>query len=74
MEKARCSNRLMAHLKVYFPQELLWVEEIGSNIVVESLDRWPTLEEVQRAQSPKVFAPPLMAYAKLAFNGATALL
>lgn len=49
-EKTRYSNRLMAHLKMYFPQVLDWFDEIGSNITAEFLERWPSLEKLQRAR------------------------
>ena len=49
-EKTRCSNRLTAHLKMYFPQVLDWFDEIGSNIAAEFLERWPSLEKLQRAR------------------------
>jgi transposase len=49
-EKTRYSNRLTAHLKMYFPQVLNWFDEVGSNIVAEFLERWPSLEKLQRAR------------------------
>ena len=49
-EKTRYSNRLTAHLKMYFPQVLDWFDEIGSNIVADFLERWPSLEKLQRAR------------------------
>lgn len=49
-EKTRYSNRLTAHLKMYFPQVLAWFDEIGSNIAAEFLERWPSLEKLQRAR------------------------
>ena len=49
-EKTRYSNRLTAHLKMYFPQVLDWFDEIGSNIAAEFLERWPNLEKLQRAR------------------------
>jgi transposase len=51
-EKTRYSNRLTAHLnlKMYFPQVLNWFDEIGSNIAAEFLERWPSLDKLQRAR------------------------
>jgi len=49
-EKTRDSNRLTSHLKMYFPQVLEWFDEIGSNIVAEFLERWPSLDKLQRAR------------------------
>jgi len=49
-EKTRYSNRITAHLKMYFPQVLDWFDEVASNIVAEFLERWPNLERLQRAK------------------------
>jgi transposase len=49
-QKTACSNRLTAHLKMYFPQALQWFGEIGSPIAVAFLERWPTLSAVQKAR------------------------
>jgi len=49
-EKTRNSHRITAHLKMYFPQALDWFDEIGSNIAVEFLERWPSLDQLQRAR------------------------
>jgi transposase len=49
-EKTRYSNRITAHLKMYFPQVLNWFDEIGSKITAEFLERWPSLDKLQRAR------------------------
>jgi Transposase len=49
-EKTRYSNRLTSHLKMYFPQLLEWFDEIGSNIAAEFLERWSSLDKLQRAR------------------------
>ena len=49
-DKTRCSNRLTAHLKMYFPQVLNWFSEISSEIAGDFLQRWPTLEKAQKAR------------------------
>ena len=49
-EKKRHGNRLSARLKVYFPQVLTWFEDIGAAPVLDLLSRWPSLEQLQRAQ------------------------
>ena len=49
-EKTRQSNRLTAKLKLYFPQILTWFGEVDSALVGALLDRWPTLEVLQRAR------------------------
>jgi len=49
-EKTRCSNRITAHLKLYFPQAIGWFDEIGSHIVADFLERWPNSERLQKAR------------------------
>jgi transposase len=49
-DKTRYSNRLTAHLKMYFPQVLGWFREVSSQIVGDFLECWPTLEQLQRAR------------------------
>ena len=53
-EKTRCSNRITSHLKLYYPQVLEWFDEIGSNIAAEFLERWPSLDKLQRARPATV--------------------
>jgi transposase len=48
-EKTRQSNRLTARLKLYFPQVLHWFAAVDSPVVGALLERWPTLEELQKA-------------------------
>ena len=49
-DKARYSNRLTAYLKMYFPQVLDWFAEITSPIAGDFLERWPSLQKVQKAK------------------------
>jgi transposase len=49
-DKARCSNRLTAYLKMYFPQALDWFSAITSPIAGDFLERWPSLQKVQKAK------------------------
>src|SRR2546430_550680 len=54
-----------AHLKMYFPQALAWFDEIGSNIAAEFLERWPSLEKLQRARPATIerfFNPAFVRY------------
>lgn len=53
-EKTRQSNRLTAKLKLYFPQILHWFDEVDSPLVGALLQRWPTLEDLQRARPATV--------------------
>jgi transposase len=50
-ERIRFSQRLNSHLKLYFPQVLNWFCDIGSQIAEHFLERWPTLEVVQKAKT-----------------------
>lgn len=49
-EKTRQGNRLTAKLKLYFPQILTWFDEVDSALVGAFLERWPTLEALQKAR------------------------
>jgi transposase len=49
-EKTAQSNRFKAHLKIYFPQIPQWFKDIDSPLVCALLERWPTLEELQKAR------------------------
>jgi len=48
-EKTRQSNRLTACLKLYFPQILHWFGDVSGPLVGDLLERWPSLEQLQRA-------------------------
>ena len=47
-ERTRQSNRLTDCLKMYFPQILPWFDEVTSPLVGDLLERWPTLQDLQR--------------------------
>jgi len=49
-EKTRYTNRLSDRLKVYFPQVLKWFQGIDEPAVLDLLERWPSLEQLQKAQ------------------------
>jgi transposase len=48
-ERTRHSHRLTDCLKLYFPQVLQWFDDVASPLVGDLLERWPTLEQLQRA-------------------------
>jgi len=48
-EKTAQLNRLTSHLKVYFPQMLEWFGRLDTEVVCALLQRWPALEELQKA-------------------------
>jgi transposase len=47
-EKTEQTNRLTSDLKIYFPQILDWFEQLDTELVCALLERWPTLEELQK--------------------------
>lgn len=53
-ERTRQTNRLTAQLKLYFPQLLDWFDAVDSPLVGALLERWPTLEALQRARPDTV--------------------
>ena len=48
-EKTRQKNRLTACLKMYFPQVLRWFDDVESPLVEDLLQRWNTLQALQKA-------------------------
>ncbi|MGH8034155.1 MAG: IS110 family transposase [Lysobacterales bacterium] len=44
------THKLNSHLKLYFPQALDWAGEIDSLPACDFLQRWPTLQAVQKAR------------------------
>src|SRR5262249_23288134 len=48
-EKTRQSNRLTDCLKLYFPQILHWFGDVTGALVGDLLERWPSLQDPQRA-------------------------
>ena len=53
-EKTEQTNRLTSHLKIYFPQMLDWFEHLDTELVCAFLQRWPTLEELQKVPPAKL--------------------
>lgn len=49
-EKTRLSNRLTDMLKRFFPQILRWFDDVASPLVGDLLERWPTLQQLQKAR------------------------
>jgi len=49
-ERTRHSNRLTACLKLYYPQPLDWIDNIDAPLGCDLLQRWPTLQQLQRAR------------------------
>lgn len=53
-DKTAYSNQLTDWLKQIFPQALRWFEDPAAPIAGAFLERWPTLEDVRRAQPATV--------------------
>jgi transposase len=53
-EKTAQTNRLTSDLKIYFPQVLDWFERLDTELVCDLLQRWPTLEELQKVPPAKL--------------------
>jgi transposase len=53
-EKTEQTNRLTSHLKIYFPQILNWFEHLDTELVCALLERWPTLEQLQKVPPAKL--------------------
>ena len=47
-------NRLTHQLKIYFPQMLEWFEQLDTELVCTLLERWPTLEELQKVSPERL--------------------
>ena len=50
-EKTAIINNLTNRLKLYFPQMLEWFNPIDTSLVFDLLERWPTLEQLQKLSS-----------------------
>lgn len=53
-ERTAISNRLTDLLKQYFPQILVWFDSVDLVVVGDLLERWPMLEELQKAKPSTV--------------------
>ena len=49
-DRVRCTNRLTAALKLYYPQALDWFEDKDTMLFCNFIERWPTLDAAQRAR------------------------
>jgi len=47
-------NRLTSYLKQYFPQVLGWFPDLRTKVACAFLERWSTLEELQKASSTEI--------------------
>ena len=51
-DKTRFKNRLTAILKQYHPHVLGWFADVDSAVVLDLIERWPTLADLQRVRRP----------------------
>jgi transposase len=49
-DRTRLTNRITDALKAYFPQVLEWFRDKEATIFADFLERWPTLQDAQRAR------------------------
>lgn len=49
-DRVRITNRITAALKAYYPQVLGWFRDKWTDVFIDFLDRWPTLQDAQRAR------------------------
>lgn len=49
-EKKRLANRLINTLKQYYPQPLEWFTHRDSQLFIEFITRWPSLDKIKRAK------------------------
>jgi len=52
--RTRLTNQLGAELKGYFPQALSWAGELDTQLATDFLQRWPTLQDVQRQKAQTI--------------------
>jgi transposase len=50
-DRVRCTNRLTATLKQYYPQVLEWFDDKSTLVFCQFIERWPTLEQAKRARA-----------------------
>jgi hypothetical protein len=55
-DRVRITNRITAALKEYFPQVLTWFRDKETTVFADFIERWPTLERLQRARTETVEA------------------
>ena len=55
-DRVRVTNRLIFILKAYFPQILDWFRDKETEVFAAFLDRWPSLQDAQRARHDTIVA------------------
>ncbi len=49
-KRTALSNQLTDQLKLYYPQILVWFDDVDSPLVGDLLSQWPTLQNLQKAR------------------------
>ena len=49
-DRVRLTNKITASLKNYYPQVLEWFREKHTSVFIDFIQRWPSLEQAQRAR------------------------
>lgn len=49
-DRVRITNRITAALKAYYPQVLGWFRDKWTDVFIDFIERWPTLQDAQRAR------------------------
>lgn len=55
-DRVRITNRITAALKAYYPQVLGWFRDKWTDVFIDFIERWPTLQDAQRARRETVVA------------------
>lgn len=55
-DRTRLGHRLTAAVKLYYPQVIHWFDDLTAPIFLEWIERWPTLENLQRARPATIDA------------------
>jgi transposase len=53
-DRVRVTNRLTYALKAYFPQVLSWFRDKDTQVFMDFIERWPSLQAAKRARSATV--------------------
>lgn len=55
-DRVRITNRITAALKAYYPQVLGWFRDKWTDVFIDFIERWPTLQDAQRAHRETLVA------------------
>jgi transposase len=55
-DRVSITNRITAALKAYYPQVLGWFRDKWTDVFIDFIERWPTLQDAQRARRETMVA------------------